>query len=242
MTTLKPSWYSVESNSPLSDIVNLLHPPYTLWHLSYVLIGIALAPHIYVDRSVAVLVAFFLGLGIGAHALDETMGNPLKTRLSKTKLYVIGSAALGCAIFIGSYYALSVSLSLFAFMSVESFFAVAYNLEMFEKKFHNTLVFALSWGAIPFLLGYYVNSLAISLPVIIMACSVGLLTVVQKHLSTEARKLRRKLQPIRGFALDSGEIIPTTSFELLKPVEICLKVLTVAIFLIAVSLLSFHLI
>lgn len=242
MTTLKPSWYSVESRGALSDILNLLHPPYTLWHLSYVFIGIALAPHIYLDRSLAVLVAFFLGLGIGAHALDETMGNPLKTKLSKTKLYAIGSTALGCAILIGGYYALTVSLSLFAFMAAESFFAVAYNLEMFEKKFHNTLVFAISWGAIPFLLGYYVNSLGVSLPVLIMACSIALLTVVQKSLSTEARKLRRKLQPIRGLALASGEIMPMTSFELLRPVELCLKALTAAIFILAVALLALHLI
>src|SRR6478736_484346 len=61
------------------DYVTLLHPPYTLWHLSFVAVGAALAPEFHLDRLVWALVAFFLALGIAAHALDELKGRPLRT-------------------------------------------------------------------------------------------------------------------------------------------------------------------
>ena len=63
------------------DWWNLLHAPYTAWHLSYVVIGAALAPHVDVSRLVATLLAFFLAVGIAAHALDELRGRPLRTRI-----------------------------------------------------------------------------------------------------------------------------------------------------------------
>ena len=43
------------------DLVTLLHPPYTAWHLSYVALGAAAAPTLHVDRLLAALAAFFLG-------------------------------------------------------------------------------------------------------------------------------------------------------------------------------------
>ena len=41
--------------------MTLLHPPYTLWHLSYYALGAALAPRVHADRVVWGLVAFALG-------------------------------------------------------------------------------------------------------------------------------------------------------------------------------------
>ena len=59
----------------------LLHPPYTLWHLSYVAIGATLAPRFDGGRLVATLLAFFLAVGVCAHALDELHGRPLRTTI-----------------------------------------------------------------------------------------------------------------------------------------------------------------
>ena len=70
MTASRPAFYALAPGG-WRDYVTLLHPPYTLWHLSYAAIGAALAPHLEVDRLVATLAAFFLAVGIGAHALDE---------------------------------------------------------------------------------------------------------------------------------------------------------------------------
>ena len=233
----KPTWYTIGKGGIISDVLNLLHFPYTIWHLSYVLIGIALSPIIYADRSLATLFAFFLGLGIGAHALDETMGNPLETKLSRLNLYAIGLSAVSAAVAIGLYYAFTVSLLLLPFIGVEAFFALVYNLEMFQKKFHNTIVFALSWGVIPFLTGYFVNSLQLGLDSLIAAASVGLLTYVQRTLSLQARSIRRSERSnVHSLRLESGEEVPISADELISPAEKSLKALTLMVLLMAVAL------
>jgi hypothetical protein len=237
MTTLKPAWYSSKNSGIVSDFINLLHPPYTLWHLSYVIIGVAISPIIYLDRSIAVLVAFFLGLGLGAHALDETMGNPLRTKISKTKLYIIGFVSFSAAVSIGLYYVLELSLLIFPFVAIESFFAIAYNLEIFKKRFHTDIVFAISWGSIPFLTGYFVNSLSLSLSSLVMALGIGLLTYVQRTLSTQARLFRRRINEVESINLVNGERIPMTSQEIISPAEKSLKALTIMIFALSIALI-----
>ena len=234
----RPSWYALRTRGTLSDIVNLLHPPYTLWHLSYVLLGISLSPKIYFDRSVAVMVAFFLGLGIGAHALDETMGSPLRTRISKKRLYAIGFSALTAAVSIGLYYAFSLSLFLIPVIIAEAFFALVYNLEMFGSAFHTTFVFALSWGVIPFVAGYFLNSLSLSLEAVLASIAVYLLTFVQRTLSLQARHFRRDFQvSVESLKLSSGEEIRTTTSELISPAERSLKALSAMVFVLALALI-----
>jgi hypothetical protein len=237
MTSLKPAWYSSGDKGLVSDFINLLHPPYTLWHLSYVLIGIAMSPIIYLDRSVSVLLAFFLGLGLGAHALDETMGNPLRLRISKAKLYLVGFVSLSAAISIGLYYVVELSIWILPFVALETFFAIGYNLEAFEKRFHTDIVFALSWGSIPFLTGYFINSLSFSVASIVMAIGIGLLTYVQRTLSTQARLFRRKIEAVRSINLVTGESIPMSSQQLISPAEKSLKALTIMIFVLSIALI-----
>src|SRR2546428_614338 len=60
-----------------ADWWTLLHPPYTLWHVSYAVIGAGLAPHLDWLALAATAIAFFLAVGIAAHALDEFHGRPL---------------------------------------------------------------------------------------------------------------------------------------------------------------------
>ena len=50
----RPAFYALRSGG-WRDLVTLLHPPYTAWHLSYVAIGAAAAPHIYANRLIAAL-------------------------------------------------------------------------------------------------------------------------------------------------------------------------------------------
>src|SRR6185437_305438 len=98
----RPAFYALSSGG-WRDLVTLLHPPYTLWHLSYVALGAAAAPTVHVDRLVAALAAFFLAVGIAAHALDELEGRPLGTGLSRRKLValaafgLLGAAGIGIA-------------------------------------------------------------------------------------------------------------------------------------------------
>ena len=59
----RPAFYALRRGG-WRDLVTLLHPPYTAWHLSYVALGAAAAPVVHVDRLLAALAAFFLAVGI----------------------------------------------------------------------------------------------------------------------------------------------------------------------------------
>ena len=99
---LAPAYYATRAKGWRRDVWALLHPPYTAWHLSYVLIGAGLAPRVDITRLVATLVAFFLAVGVSAHALDELRGRPLQTQIPEGVLWtaaiagLVGAVALGC--------------------------------------------------------------------------------------------------------------------------------------------------
>src|SRR3954466_1988668 len=95
-----PAFYALRPGG-WRDLVTILPPPYTAWHLSYVALGAAAAPEVHLDRLLATLAAFFLAVGVAAHALDELNGRPLRTRLSDRSLVALASIALAVAIVIG---------------------------------------------------------------------------------------------------------------------------------------------
>src|SRR5919204_2535066 len=96
----RPAFYAL-SPGGWRDYWSLLHPPYTIWHLSYVVMGASIAPRLHVRWLVETGIAFFLAMGIAAHALDELTGRPLRTRIPDRVLWtlaavgLIGAAALG---------------------------------------------------------------------------------------------------------------------------------------------------
>jgi len=98
--TVRPAWYALRGGG-WRDWVTLLHPPYTLWHLSYVAVGAGLAPHFHLDRLLWALAAFFLAMGVAAHAFDELHGRPLHTHIPSSALAVAAFVALGGAAGIG---------------------------------------------------------------------------------------------------------------------------------------------
>src|SRR5436190_22549412 len=93
----RPAFYALRGGS-WRQLVTLLHPPYTAWHLSYVALGAAPAPVLHAGRLWAALGAFFLAVGIGAHALDELHGRPLGTALSDRVLAALAIAAMAGAV------------------------------------------------------------------------------------------------------------------------------------------------
>src|SRR5437588_12913921 len=96
----RPAFYAL-ARGGWRDLVTVLHPPYTAWHLSYVALGAATAPRVHAVRLGAALVAFFLAVGLSAHALDELNGRPLKTALRRRSLIALAIVSLGGAIAIG---------------------------------------------------------------------------------------------------------------------------------------------
>src|SRR5437763_11284077 len=150
----RPAFYALAGGG-WRDLVTLLHPPYTLWHLSYVVLGTAAAPTLHGDRLAAALGAFFLAVGIGAHALDELNGRPLGTAVRRNMLIGIATVGLGGAIGIGVVGVIVVSPLLAPLVVLGALAELASNLELAGGRFHTDLSFALAWGAFPAFTGYF---------------------------------------------------------------------------------------
>jgi MFS family permease len=218
--TTRPAFYALAPGG-WRDYVTLLHPPYTAWHLSYVVLGAALAPHWRPGILGLALAAFFLGMGIGAHALDELQGRPLQTRIGKRMLLVLACVSLAGAAAIGIGTAFYTSLGLLVFVAAGSFIAVAYNLELFGGRFHGTLWFALGWGALPVLATYYAAAEMIRAEAIVAALFAALMSWTQRVLSTPVRLQRRQ----EGALKADG-----------KQAELALRILSAAMVALAVAL------
>ena len=200
----RPAFYALPGGS-WRDYVTLLHMPYTLWHLSYVVLGAALSPAVRYDRMGATLLAFFLALGISGHALDELSGRPLRTAIPRPVLVALGAGGLAAAVGIGLAGAAFASPWLLVFVAFGAFIAPAYNLEWFRGRFHSGFWFALSWGAFPFLTAYWASAERFELSAPLGATGVFLLSLAQRTLSRRVRDLRRSVRSIEGRLLyDDG--------------------------------------
>ena len=232
----RPAFYALAPGG-WRDYVTLLHPPYTAWHLSYVVIGAALAPQWRPGILGLALAAFFLGMGIGAHALDELHGRPLQTRIGATMLVVLASASLLAAAAIGIGTALETNLWLLAFVGGGAFIAVAYNLELFGGRFHGTLWFALAWGALPVLATFFAAAGAIRAEAALAAAFAALVSWVQRVLSTPVRMVRRHVRNVSGrIELTDGTELPVTRDTLSHVPETALRLLSAAMVALAVAL------
>ena len=116
----RPAFYALAPGG-WRDYVTLLHPPYTLWHLSYVAIGAGLAPHLDFRVLALALAAFFLALGIGAHALDELKGRPLRTRIGSGTLAALAVVSIAGAVAVGVAVAVARGLWLLPFVACGGF-------------------------------------------------------------------------------------------------------------------------
>jgi hypothetical protein len=231
-----PAFYALRPGG-WRDLVTLLHPPYTAWHLSYVAIGAAVAPTLYGYRLAAALGAFFLGVGVCAHALDELHGRPLGTQLSDGSLVGLAVVALAGAVAIGLVGALTVSLTLVPLVAAGAFIVVAYNLELFGGRFHSDLWFAAAWGAFPALTGYWVNALGLRVQGVLVVAACFMLSVAQRRLSTPVRELRRRTVSVSGQQeLADGTVVQLDAARLAAPLDAALKACALALVLLAVGL------
>jgi hypothetical protein len=215
----KPAWYAA-SPGAWRDWITVLHPPYTAWHLSYVLIGAAMAPHFHLERLGATLIAFGLAVGIGAHGLDELRGRPLNTAIPSVVLAGVSAAAICGAVVIGAVGIEQVGWGLAVFIAVGVFLVVAYNLELWHGRFHNDTTFALAWGAFPLLTAYYAQVSTLRPAAALGAAFAYGLSRAQRALSSEARDIRRRVLSVEGertYADGSRHAI--TRVSLLLPLE-----------------------
>jgi hypothetical protein len=216
--------------------VTLLHPPFTAWHLSYVAFGAAAAPTLHGGRLAASLGAFFLGVGICAHALDELGGRPLGTAISDRTLIALAALSLTGAVGLGILGAVTVSWSIAPFIVAGAFMVVAYNLELFGGRFHTDLWFAAAWGAFPALTSYWANALTIRAPAVFVTVACFGLSVAQRRLSTPVRRLRRKTISVSGTqTLADGTVLELTRPRLAEPLDGALRALALALVLLSAA-------
>jgi hypothetical protein len=232
----RPSFYALAPGS-WRDLITILHPPYTAWHLSYVAIGAALAPTFVLWRLGVTLAAFFLALGVACHALDELEGRPLRTELSRGALISLAAFGLGGAVLIGALGAVVVSAWLIPFIVAGAFLALAYNLELFGGWFHTDLWFAVAWGGFPAFTGWFVEARDIRIEAVLIALVCCLTSTAQRRLSTPARELRRRTVSVTGEqVLADGQTLELDREQLLAPFEAALSALWMALVVLAVAL------
>jgi hypothetical protein len=234
----RPAFYALSSGG-WRDLVTILHPPYTLWHLSYVAIGAAAATTLHADRLIAALGAFFLAVGISAHALDELRGRPLNTKLTRRSLIALAVAGLAGAVAIGMAGIVIVSPLLAPLVVAGALLVPAYNLELAGGRFHNDAWFALAWGGFPAFTGYFSNSLAIRPAGILVSAACCLLSAAQRRLSTPARQLRRRTTSVHGQQeLNDGQVLELSKQRLAEPLEGALSAMSLALVLMAIGLVA----
>lgn len=230
---VRPAWYAPARPGPpgptgqtgglghrVRDWVTVMHFPYTAWHLGYVLIGAGLAAHLSSERLLATLVAFALAVGVASHALDELNGRPLGTAIPARALVSVAATALAAAVALGVLGVARVGAGLVAFIAVGAALVLAYNLELAGGLLHSDATFALAWGAFPVLTAYYAQTGTVSLASGFAALYAYGLSVAQRHLSTEARHVRRRVVAVEGRMIRTdGSSVPVTRDTILGPIE-----------------------
>jgi hypothetical protein len=218
----RPAFYAAGAGTGgVRDWVTLLHPPYTAWHLSYVAIGAALAPHFVAWRLAATLLAFFLAVGVAAHALDELAGRPLQTGIPAAALVTAAGLGIAVPVVAGLLYG---RMRLLPFVVVGTVLVLAYNLELGRGFLHNAVGFALGWGAFPVLTGYYAQDFRLGAAAVMAAVAAFFLSIGQRALSLPARTLRRRTQSVHGRIVyrDGAQAEVDRNF-LLGPLETALR-------------------
>jgi hypothetical protein len=235
---LRPAFYALGAGKP-AELLTLLHPPYTVWHLSYFALGAALAPTLHVGRLLWGLAAFALAVGVAAHALDELKDRPLETSFSDGTLTALALGGTLGAVAIGVAGAVSVSAWLAVPVLAGALFVPAYNLELAGGRFHSDLWFAVGWGAFPALTGYFAEAEEVTAPALLIAAACLTMSVAQRRLSSQARELRRRTIDVQGTrTLSDGSNEPLSLAGLLRPLDATLAALSLAVTLTACALVA----
>jgi hypothetical protein len=237
----RPSWYALDTGG-WRDYVTLLHPPYTAWHLSFVVIGGCLAPVVAWGRLTAAVVAFGLAVGIGAHALDELRGRPLRTSIPNSVLVGLAALAIGIACAIGIGGAIAFEPWLVVLVPLGVFLVLAYNLELVDGRFHSDLWFGLAWGGFPVICGYAAVAGHLSVAALLAAAFAVLLSLAQRALSNHVRFVRRRVVAVDGeLELRDGARERLDADRLIAAEERGLRLLAAASVVLAAALVAFRL-
>ncbi len=221
----------------------LLHPPYTLWHLSYVVLGAAVWPDPDLGALAVTVAAFALAMGVGAHALDELNGRPLRTPVGDRTLVAVALVSVVAAVGLGTWLALRGTPLLWPLVALGPVLVAGYNLELAGGRLHTTGGFAVSWGAFPALVGSVAQdpdwTAGGAVATAAVVASATALSVAQRRLSTPARQLRRRTVEVTGVLRGTdGTRTDLNRAVLLAPLEGALRALCWAVPLTAAAALA----
>ncbi len=183
------------------SFIGLLFLPYTGMVLSFSAIGSMLANRVYWERVVAIVAIYFFGLGIGAHALDALGSRVIKpwgTFFTRGQLWAMAIASLALAYGIATYYVIRYVPLLLTMALCEGFFVFAYNLEWFQGWFHTDKWFVFSWGFLPVLAGYIMQTNRISVEALAVAVSTAFFSLIEIRASRPYRDLKRRLNTLQN--------------------------------------------
>ncbi|MEZ4599724.1 MAG: hypothetical protein R2940_08040 [Syntrophotaleaceae bacterium] len=208
--------------------VGLLFLPYTGMVLSFAVIGSLLAADLHYGRLLAIVLVYLFGLGIAAHALDALGSRGIKpwgTVFTRSQLWSMALISLAAAYGIAGYYMVRHVPLLWSIALLEGFFVFAYNLELFKGRFHTDGWFAFSWGALPVLAGFVMQTNRISLSAILLAAAMALFSLIEIKVSRPYKVLKR--QPERDEKDQS----------LMQRFEVLLKCISIGVILLGAGLL-----
>jgi hypothetical protein len=231
----RPAFYA-RTGTKAGDFISILHVPYTAWHLGHVAIGAALAPDLDWFILAGTLLTFFFGLGIGAHALDELHGRPLRTALGRRLLWGLGIGGMLIALGLSIAGMSVVSPWVLAWAAAGFALAIGYAFER-PRWLHTPLGFALAWGAFPTLVGYWAQTQTIEVPVIIVSGAMTFLSLAQRALSTPARQIRRSVERAELVMHRTSSTETWSESQILASWERPLKLLVAAVLVLTIGLL-----
>jgi hypothetical protein len=202
-----------------------------------VVIGASLAPRVRLSALFATLIAFFLAVGLSAHALDELRGRPLRTRIPAAALTAVAAGGLAGAVALGVIGISRAGWGLLPFLVIGPVLVIAYNAELFGGLIHTDLGFAVAWGAFPVLTAYAAQTGRLAVAPVLAAAAALALSAAQRRLSTPARTIRRRTARVDGsLTLATGETVTIDAAALLAPLEHALRAMSWATVLLAASL------
>ena len=223
-------WFVPKLGPPkFRSFIGLLFLPYTAMVLAFAVIGSMAAATIIWERVLAIVIIYFLGLGIAAHALDalgSKKTKPWGNAFTKRQLWTLASASLAGAYLIAVYYMVRYVPWLATVAILEGFFVFSYNLEWFKGRFHTDRWFAFAWGFLPVVAGHIIQTNTISAAALVLATSMALFSLVEIKASRPYKDLKRQRQ-----SMSEGEKL------LMQRYEAILKSISLGVILLGAGLL-----
>ncbi len=225
-------------SSRAKQYLRLMHFPLPLCMLSFATLGALLAPVVHLDRLAWTYVIVFGSLCLSSYSFDELKGRPLRTTIPEGQLRTLGSIGMGVSFLGGGYLASTVSLVLLAWIPPTAFTVLAYNLELFKGRFHNSTVFALGWGVLPTIGSYFLQTLSLSVSALLTGLATMAFALAIWNLNHE---FRRDLNTVQGMTLTLNSDFASARRQARRRIWGITKILcyTVALFTVAFAYYRF---